>query len=103
MRRRVILVDPAAEDGNGEPARLECTAVGLAVHPTRQPAHDHEPGGSQRQAEHAATCAPYGEHACAPTTETARPARRSGLPAPRRYRAGEGVVDGPEAAGKRSV
>ena len=71
MRGRVVAVDPAAEHGDGRPVRLERAAVRLAVHAARQPADDDEPAAARSRPSMRATCAPYGEHARAPTIATA--------------------------------
>jgi hypothetical protein len=47
MRSRVIAVDAAAEDGNGQAARLERSAMGFAVDAAREAAHDDQTGGSE--------------------------------------------------------
>ena len=45
MRRGIVAVDPASEDGHRDPTRLERSAVRLAVHTTRHPArHDQARG-----------------------------------------------------------
>jgi hypothetical protein len=49
----VVAVDSAAEDGNGLTARLERTAVRLAVDAARHPADDDQPGAGELAPEHA--------------------------------------------------
>jgi len=53
VRGRVVAVDPAAQDGDGQAARIESPAMGGAVDPAGQSAHDDEARGGELAAEHA--------------------------------------------------
>ena len=52
MGGRVVAVDAAAEHGDRVAVCLECAAVRLPVHPTREPAHDDDACLRELAAEH---------------------------------------------------
>src|SRR5688572_23496999 len=52
MRARIVAIDPAAQDGNGRPSRVERAPVRLTVDPASEAAHDDEPRRGKLTAEH---------------------------------------------------
>ncbi len=60
VRRGIVAIDAAAEDGDGPPARFERATVCLAVDTTRHAAHDDESGSGELAGERSRHAAPVG-------------------------------------------
>jgi hypothetical protein len=58
MRRRIVTVDPAAEDPDRRSSGFERAPVGLAVDTAGEPADDDEPGGRDLPPQHAGDLRP---------------------------------------------
>ena len=52
MRSGIVAIDAAAENGHRRAARVEGTAMRLAVHAAGETAHHQEPGGGELPTEH---------------------------------------------------
>ena len=100
VRRRVVAVDAAAEHGDGHAARLERSAVRLAVDAARHPADDDETGRAPAPARASARpSARTPSTTRAPTTATAgRREQRRSSPHPRSEERGRRIVDRREQA-----
>ena len=88
MRRRVVAVDPAAEDGDRRPARASAARCASPSIPRASPLTTTNQAPRPRPRA-AGDGAPVAEHARAPTTASAAPARRASVrvapePQPRR-------------------
>ena len=90
VRRRVVAVDSAPEDGDGRPPASSAPRCASPSMPRAIPLTTTSPAAASSRASERATERPYDEHARAPTTATARLERSSSLPRPRRKSCGGG-------------
>ncbi len=90
VRRRVVAVDPAAEDGDRRASGLESSTVRLAVDAAREAADDDEAGCGELTSEHASDLRAV-RRACAGADDgDGGPAQGRAPAAPRTNRPGGG-------------
>ncbi len=91
VRRRVVAVDPAAEDRDGDTPGVERSPVCLGVDPACQPAHDHDAGAHELAGERSRDGAPVRGAGTSPDDRDGE--SRQGAPG-LRLRAGRGSREG---------